>query len=195
MKVVKITLFLLLASFCFASASDIEKVFARATKFHKNDRNCDPWTARGQTCTKIKLRENCDDTIGMVAVDPNKIPYGSLIYSPQNKRFYLACNRGGAVSDRTAAKELAEKKGLSKKHRDALVLDFYAPREIIDNHFDYFYVVEHEGENFRFEMTRAQQYERLKPEFWLKKIEDVAKIEKEFKEEAKEMIARLREMS
>jgi 3D (Asp-Asp-Asp) domain-containing protein len=168
------TILLMLSFATLSCASDsqkgseaVEKVFARATQFHKTDPGCDPWTRRGVTSTQIDLKDNCDDTIGMVAVDPEIIPYGSIIYAPQNKRFYLACNRGGAVSARTAAKELAKKKQLSKKHEDAIVLDFYANKEIIDNHFGEFFVIKHEGKDFRFELSKAEQELRLDPDFGL----------------------------
>lgn len=193
MKTLKLVMCLIV--FIGSANASVEKVFARATKFHKSDNGCDPWTKKGLTATKIRLRDNCDDTIGMVAVDPQRIPYGSLIYSPQNKRFYLACNRGGAVSARTAAKKLANKKGLSQKYRNALVLDFYAPREIIDNHFDYFLVIEHEGENFRFGLSKTEQNERLDPNFWLGRAVGLLNVEEEFNSELEEIIDRLRQMS
>lgn len=164
------------------SFASVELIFARATKYYKTDRNCDPDTRKGLTSTKIRLGDSCDRTIGMVAVDPQRIPYGSLIYSPQAKRFFLACDVGGDVSARTAAKNLAKKQGLAEKYRNALVLDFYAPREIIDNHFDDFVVIKHEGSNFRFRMTKKEQEERLDPRFWLARIErDYRSADKEKK--------------
>lgn len=152
------------------SCPGVEVVFARGTKYHKTDRNCDSNTRKGITSTAIRLGDSCDNTIGMVAVDPQKVPYGSLIYSPQAKRFFLACDIGGDVSARTAAKNLARKQGLSAKYRNAEVLDFYAPKEIIDNHFDYFYIVKHEGVNFRFGLKESQQKLRLKPSFWIDRV-------------------------
>jgi 3D (Asp-Asp-Asp) domain-containing protein len=154
------------------SYAGVEVVFARATKYHKTDRNCDPDTKKGLTSTKIRLGDSCDRTIGMVAVDPQRIPYGSLIYSPQAKRFFLACDVGGAVSARTAAKTLAKKKKLPKKYYEALVLDFYAPKEIISNHFCDFFVIKHEGGNFRL-LTKKDQALRLDSKFWLAKVEGI----------------------
>ena len=167
------SIFLTLGLSCEILIADAELVFARATKYHKTDRNCDPNTRKGITSTKIRLGDNCDRTIGMVAVDPQRIPYGSLIYSPQNKRLYLACNVGGSVSARTAAKRLAKIKGLPKKYFDAIVLDFYAPKEIINNHFDYFLVIKHEGSCFRFTLSKKEQERRLDPLFWIAKVKKV----------------------
>lgn len=178
------------------SCYGVEKTFARATKYHKTDRNCDSNTKRGITSTAIRLGDSCDNTIGMVAVDPQKVPYGSLIYSPQAKRFFLACDVGGDVSARTAAKNLARKKGLSNKYRNAQVLDFYAPREIIDNHFDYFYIVKHEGVNFRFGLKESQQKLRLKPSFWIDRVSKLYDTsDEEDKVILREMKSRLQKMA
>lgn len=178
----------------FASAK-IEMIFARATKYYKTDRNCDPNTKKGFTSTKIRLGDSCDRTIGMVAVDPQKIPYGSLIYSPQVKRFFLACDSGGAVSARTAAKNLAKQKRLPEKFHEALVLDFYAPREIIDNYFGDFCVIKHEGGNFRLQLTKKEQELRLLPNFWLTKVARIYDgVEEKDKDLLREILKELREM-
>jgi hypothetical protein len=66
--------------------------FVRATKYHRSDPKCDPWTRRGQTSTQLKLPK--DDSIvtdpnkiGNVAVDPEYVPEGSLVYETQTRRF------------------------------------------------------------------------------------------------------------
>lgn len=146
--------------------SGVEKVFARATKYHKTDKNCDHNTAKGLTSTKIKLEESCQKTIGVVAVDPDIIPYGSLVYSPDTKRLFLACDIGGAVTSRDAAKGLAS----SNKQRNAIVVDVYSPREILDNHYGYFYVIKYDGEKPFFRLYKEYQEKRLDPRFWIEKI-------------------------
>jgi len=130
----------------------------------------------------------------MVAIDPKIIPFGSLIYSPENERFYLACNIGGAVSSRVAAKKLADKKDLSDKFREALVLDFYAKKEIIDNHFGDFFVILHEGEDFRFDLSKSEQEIRLKPEFWIDRIHKILKESSTKKDTLTAILCRLQEM-
>ena len=149
-------------------------VFARATSYHRTEKGCDPDTKRGLTSTRIVLKDSSTRTIGMVAVDPKQIPYGSLVYSPGTNRFFLACDIGGAVFNRTAAKRLAKRRGLSKKYSDALVLDFYARKEILRNEFGDFYVIKHEGSNFKKLSSKSQKL-RLKPSFWLEKIKSKKK--------------------
>jgi 3D (Asp-Asp-Asp) domain-containing protein len=191
----KILSVLILGLLMNSSFAGVEVVFARATKYYKTDRNCDPETKKGLTSTKIRLGDSCDRTIGMVAVDPQRIPYGSLIYSPQAKRFFLACDIGGDVSARTAAKKLAKQKKLPSKYYEALVLDFYAPREIIDNHFCDFFVIKHEGKDFRFKMTKKEQDLRLDPRFWLERAERIYNEGKDDNSEIlREIIKELKEI-
>jgi len=190
-----ITTLIMCLSFGFSHAEETAKVFARATKYHKTDKDCDPDTKKGLTSTQIKLRDSCDDTIGMVAVDPQQIPYGSLIYCPSNKRVFLACDVGGDVKSRKAAKNLAHKKGLSEKYRDALVLDFYAPKEIIDNHFDSFLVIENNENNFKHDLSRSQQMLHLDPKFWLAKVDRIYKEgDSDYPKELKGVISKLKGM-
>jgi 3D (Asp-Asp-Asp) domain-containing protein len=176
-------------------SAEVEKIFARATNYHKTERGCDSDTKKGITSTQIRLRDNCDRTIGMVAVDPQRIPYGSLIYSPSNKRFYLACDVGGDVLERTAAKKLAKKKGLSDDFFNALVLDFYAKKEIVNNHFDYFFVIEHDGENFKSSMTKKEQEIRLDPNFWIRRIKKIKEDKLIDLNYFKEIVDQLKKMS
>jgi len=168
------TLAILSLIFCLSQMSSfaVDEVFARATKYHKTDKNCDPDTKKGLTSTDIKLKDSDENSIGMVAVDPEKIPYGSLVYSPKTNRFFLACDVGGAVINRTAAKDFSKKKGLSKKHQDALVLDFYSDQEIIDNHFCDFLVIKHTGDIEFYKLHGKYQTLRLDPEFWLEEIKE-----------------------
>ena len=170
LKVVVLTLFFCFSGSSFAAAVS---VFARATKYDGGDKNTD----EGRTSTKVMLRKSTQKTIGIVAVDPDKIPYGSLVYSPCTNRFFLACDFGEAVVKRTAAKQIAKKKGLPKKYSNALVLDFYSSREILDEHFGEFYVVKHNGEKPFIKLHKEYQDLRLKPKFWIDKIKKMEKNE------------------
>lgn len=193
MKFIQITLIGLL--FCVSLQAEVTEVLARATAYHKDHRHSDSDTKAGRTSTKISLRDNCDYTIGMVAVDPKKIPWGSLVFSPENGRFYLACDVGDAVVDRDAAKETAEKHNLPKKYHDALVLDFYSRNEITDDDYAKFIVVKHDGDRPFWKLYEEYQEKRLEPSFWIARVEEVLQNrELKNRDELKEMLRRLERM-
>lgn len=188
---------LLILSFLFCGNLDAVpvKVFARATAYHKTHSNADSNTKKGLSSTKIRLRDNCEDSIGIVAVDPQKIPYGSLIYSPNNKRFYLACDFGEAVADRSAAKKTAKKKDLPPKYHKALVFDFYAKREILEDDFDYFFVIKHDGDLPFWKLYEEYQRKRLDPKFWVKRVESMLDFENiQHRKALEEILRRLEDM-
>lgn len=191
-----ISLGVLLFSATFVHA-EVDRVLARATAYHKTEPNCDPDTKKGKTSTQIKLRDNRDYTIGMVAVDPQKIPYGSLIYAHSNKRFYLACDTGGHVRSAKASKLALLRSDIPNEYAKALVLDFYSKHEIVDNHFDHFIVIRHQGRNFKTELRKAEQELRLSPQFWLEKVRATYSSgdHSEFSEDLREMVERLTQMS
>lgn len=182
------------------SAELVESHFVRATKYHKTDPGVDQWTARGQTSTQLRLPKNDKvvtnpNKIGNVAVDPSKVPEGSLVYETQTERFFVATTGGTAVIDRRSARAIARMRGLCKDHYNALVFDFYYPKEVVDNHFTECFVISHEGKRFR-TLSREYQQKRLDPQFWIKHLEALRKKSKD-KEEQKNldlMLARLREM-
>lgn len=74
----------------------------------------DYYTGRGISSTGVRLHE------GHCAVDPNIIPYGSIV-EIQGVGKYLAVDTGTAVIARTAAKE----GGHTSAQRNALVVDVY----------------------------------------------------------------------
>lgn len=174
----------------------VRNFYVRATKYHWSDRNCDPWTMRGQTSTQLRLPKlnsviEDPDRIGNVALDPKKIPEGSLVFETQTKRFFVSTTGGDAVIRRDAAKKLA--KGSIKK-KNALVFDFYSPREVVENHFTYCWVIPHEGKRFR-SLNREDQQKRLTKEFWINRLLEIY-AESSDEEETRqlgEMINKLRE--
>lgn len=171
----------------------------RATKYHKSDPGCDPWTKRGQTSTQLRLPQSDDvvtnpNTIGNVAVDPTVVPEGSLVFETQTGRFFVATTGGSAVISRKAAKNLADKKELSAEYRNALVFDFYYPREIVNSHYTDCWVIPHEGEMKFRSLKKADQEQRLYASFWLgrlSRIHDQSK-DKAQKQKLRQMMDRLR---
>jgi 3D (Asp-Asp-Asp) domain-containing protein len=61
--------------------------------FYSNDRYSInvPRYRDGLTATHIPVGE------GVIAVDPNLIPYGSVVYIPRLRRFFVACDTGSAI--------------------------------------------------------------------------------------------------
>ncbi len=77
-----------------AKTNTVAVYFVRATKYHKKDTNCDSWTLNGQTSTQLRLPQSDTvvtnpNNIGNVALDPNKVPEGSLVYETQTGRFFV----------------------------------------------------------------------------------------------------------
>lgn len=177
-----------------AKVNHVEVRLVRATKYHKTDQNCDHWTEKGYTSTQLRLPQ-CEKvvtnphTIGFVALDPKKVPEGSLVFETQTGRFFVATTGGEAVIDRDAAIKTAERKNLPSKYKNALVFDFYYPREIIDNEFTYCWVIPYEGDvRFR-NLKLSNQKKRLHASFWLERL---SQIEDSIKDEAERQ--KLRQM-
>jgi 3D (Asp-Asp-Asp) domain-containing protein len=74
----------------------------------------DYYTGRGMSATGVRLHD------GHCAVDPNIIPYGSIVEIPGVGR-YVAVDTGSAVIGRTAARE----GGHTSAERGAIVVDVY----------------------------------------------------------------------
>ncbi len=161
------------------SKNDPIKVFlVRATKYHKTDYKCDHWTLNGQTSTQLRLPQSDKvvmnpNTIGNVALDPDFVPEGSLVYETQTGKFFVSTTGGEAVIDRDAAIELAEKKKLPSEFKNALVFDFYYPQEIVSNHFTHCWVIPYKGDiKFR-NLKKVDQQQRLYASFWLQRLSEV----------------------
>jgi 3D (Asp-Asp-Asp) domain-containing protein len=177
----------------------VETHFVRATKYYRNDPKCDPWTRRGQTSTALKLPKDDrividPNKIGNVAVDPRYVPEGSLVYETQTRRFFVSTTGGTAVIDRRSARAIARMCGLSEKYSQALVFDFYFPREVVREHYTKCFVVEHEGQRFR-TLDQKLQQKRLDPRFWIERLETLReKADKESRQRFDIMLDRLREI-
>lgn len=174
----------------------IKTEFVRATKYYKTDYKCDKWTLAGKTSTQLNLptedKVNNPKYIGNVAVDTDKIPEGSFVFETQTSRFYVCTTGGNAVIDRRAAIELADG---SNMKRNALVFDFYSPKEIIENHYTYCWVIPHEGRAFR-DLKLTEQKRRLDPKFWLDRLMSIydSSSSEEEKNQLRIMMNCLREM-
>lgn len=161
-----------------ANANQIKVCFVRATKYHKTDNKCDHWTLKGYTSTQLRLPQ-CEkvvtnpNTIGFVAIDPKEVPEGSLVFETQTGRFFVSTTGGEAVIDRDAAIKTAKKEKLPSEFKDALVFDFYYPREIIDNEFTYCWVVPHEGDTRFRDLKLNSQKQRLYASFWLSRLSKI----------------------
>jgi 3D (Asp-Asp-Asp) domain-containing protein len=94
-----------------AAATPVPTHLARITAYWPGE---DYFTTHKRSATGVRLRP------GFCAVDPNLIPYGSLVIIPGVGNF-LAMDTGTAVISRKAAKE----SGHTRTERSALVVDIY----------------------------------------------------------------------
>jgi 3D (Asp-Asp-Asp) domain-containing protein len=116
-------------------------VYARSTFYNKDEVDCDSDTKKKKTATCINIATVEARGLGVVAVDPSLIPYGSTIIAP-NGKIFIAVDTGGDVRTRKAAKELADIRGFNPKSLEyrAPVLDFYSYRQI-GQAWDHFHVI------------------------------------------------------
>lgn len=130
-----------LAASLIAAASPIKVMYARSTFYNKDEPGCDSDTLKDKTSTCVKISSVTRKGLGVVAVDPRVIPYGSAVIAPDGS-VSIALDTGGDVKDRVAAKELASKKGFSTQSPEykAPVLDFLAYGQI-GSLWDHFIVV------------------------------------------------------
>jgi 3D (Asp-Asp-Asp) domain-containing protein len=97
----------------FASDSNhADQRLARVTAYWADEG--DYYTGRGMSATGVRLHD------GLCAVDPNIIPYGSVVEIAGVGK-YLAVDTGSAVINRTAARE----GGHTEAERHAIVVDIY----------------------------------------------------------------------
>lgn len=125
------------------------KIIARSTSYHATEPGSDSGTIRGKTATSVPIKTALSKGMGIVAVDPNKIPYGSLVITP-NRQVYVALDTGSDVISRKAARELARKKNIPQSNQlaQAPVLDFYSTKQV-GGYWDYFLVIRYEGPSFK----------------------------------------------
>jgi 3D (Asp-Asp-Asp) domain-containing protein len=77
----------------------------RSTYYYPEEPGGDKWTKNLQSSTGVTLRYADANTVGVAAVDPSLIPYGSRItvQTSEGPRYFIAADRGGAVVNRTAS--------------------------------------------------------------------------------------------
>ncbi len=92
----------------------------RSTYYYAGESNSDPDTDALRSSTGTPLRPATATQVGVAAVDPRVIPYGSLItiQTASGPRYYVAADTGGAVKNRTASQGRAP------------VIDFYSNSQV-----------------------------------------------------------------
>jgi 3D (Asp-Asp-Asp) domain-containing protein len=138
------------------------EVLARGTSYNA----CDPDSAAGKTSSLIPISTVKKLGLQVVAVDPNKIPYGSVIIG-KNKNgeriVGVAVDTGSAVKSRKAAKNYALAKGYDKDSPEykALVFDFHSKSGDITKAWDNFIVVLYTGPEFKFDLKNSEKIQYL----------------------------------
>lgn len=109
----------------------VVELFARSTKYHATENKSDSDTIKGKTSSCAPISTVIKNGIGVVAVDPKIVPYGSIVIAPDGKKF-LAVDTGGAVKSKKASRKLADKFDLpaTSKEAKAPVLDFYGKTQV-----------------------------------------------------------------
>lgn len=115
-----------------------QEILARVTSYDGDDH----WSRKRQTSTGVRMKEATPKSIGIAAIDPNIIPYGSLLKLEDrsgNMLCYLAADCGSAVISKkavfgTISAEIRNRKYEpgSKEHEErkkALVVDVHSVGE------------------------------------------------------------------
>lgn len=139
------------------------EVLARGTSYNA----CDPDSAAGKTSSLIPISTVKKLGLQVVAVDPSKIPYGSIIIgkNKDGERIVgVAVDTGSAVKSRKAAKNYALAKGYDKDSPEykALVFDFHSKSGDITKAWDNFIVVLYTGPEFKFDLKNSEKIQYLK---------------------------------
>lgn len=123
------------------SASPQIRIYARSTFYSSCEKKSDADTRAKKTSSLVRIDTIQNLGLGVVAVDPSIIPYGSQVITPDGK-IYIAADRGGDVITRKAATGLATLKGLGEDSAEyrALVLDFYSKSQVC-GYWDTFIVI------------------------------------------------------
>ena len=77
----------------------------RSTYYYAGEANSDPDTDAGRTSTGVPVQMASATQVGVCAVDPSVIPYGSqvVVQTADGPRYYIAADTGGAVKNETAS--------------------------------------------------------------------------------------------
>ena len=77
----------------------------RSTYYYAGEANSDPDTDAGRTSTGVSVQAASATQVGVCAVDPSVIPYGSqvVVQTADGPRYYIAADTGGAVKNETAS--------------------------------------------------------------------------------------------
>jgi 3D (Asp-Asp-Asp) domain-containing protein len=92
----------------------------RSTYYYAGEANSDPDTDAGRSSTGVTLQAATATQVGVCAVDPSVIPYGSqvIVQTADGPRYYIAADTGGAVKNETAS------------GGNAHVIDFYSRSQV-----------------------------------------------------------------
>jgi 3D (Asp-Asp-Asp) domain-containing protein len=139
------------------------EMLARGTSYNASDLD----SATGKTSSLIPISTVKKLGLQVVAVDPSKIPYGSIIIGKNKsgeKIVGVAVDTGSAVKSRKAAKNYALAKGYDKESPEynALVFDFHSKSGDITKAWDNFTVVFYTGPEFKFDLKNSEKIQYLK---------------------------------
>lgn len=138
------------------------EVLARGTSYNAGDAD----SAAGKTSSLIPISTVKQLGLQVVAVDPEKIPYGSVIIGKNKsgeKIVGVAVDTGSAVKSRKAAKNYALAKGYGENSPEykALVFDFHSKGGDITKAWDNFTVVLYTGPEFKFDLKKSEKIQYL----------------------------------
>jgi 3D (Asp-Asp-Asp) domain-containing protein len=140
----------------------------RATTYHKTEAGADGGTRRGLSSLSLKLSDAGPKTVGSIAIDPEVIPYGSLIIvtTKRGERNYFLCvDTGGDVKKRKASQVLAKKQKLGAEYAKRPVIDIYSTK----SYNDWMSVVVIKDSSLRglsVAKLRKRLKERMSADFW-----------------------------
>ena len=178
LPIVFVTVLLMFNVSCetFEPAKKKNNTLVRVTEYDKGDY----WSARRMTSTGVRMRPANSKQIGVAAVDPKKITYGSLItLTDKNDRelYYIAADCGGDVTKRRAVKgtvsqELRHKyysKNSSeyRKKISALVVDVHSlGKKQVGDDWQYANIIRYPGKVPFHKLSRSEQYKFMNMKSW-----------------------------
>lgn len=143
-----------------------EEHYARVTKYNGSESGSDANTSAGRTSTKVPTRVASvkKNQIGVVAVDPKIVPYGSLMILPNGEK-YLAADTGGAVVSKKASRLTARAQKKPSKYAKLPVFDCYSYREPVPEEWATVHVLKNTEGGFT-KLSKKEQMKRLDPGYW-----------------------------